>query len=372
MPYFYRDAKSEEIGPYTMEELRQLHLSGVVKPETEIMSDDTGEVVAFRELWANGRLQKQDRETLKESFTIEGFTRKAAEDLRVLTPNLLLPFQELKRFRWGENKTLLSLAAIGLLPLVIDAFFTSQGDVRSAYWAMALYFSAWWGLLFFHLFPARQIEFSICFACFFGTGVVSIGLLLPLYHVPPLSWFYALAQSRQLLPQIGGMICGVGIPEELCKMAVLFFLVRRGEKLTPQSMLFYGLMSGLGFGIYEGVGYQMGRNVTASGGYLGPYYLSNLIRLTSLPFLHAIWTGMAGYFIGFAWLYPSRKIGLLIVAIGLPGLLHAVYDMFAANAKPFGAVLMAGAGVVTLYLYLAKSVDFEKFLARHHELEPTK
>ena len=100
MPYFYRDAKSEEIGPYTMEELRQLHLSGVVKPETEIMSDDTGEVVAFRELWANGRLQKQDRETLKESFTIEGFTRKAAEDLRVLTPNLLLPFQEL---RYGSD-----------------------------------------------------------------------------------------------------------------------------------------------------------------------------------------------------------------------------------------------------------------------------
>jgi hypothetical protein len=32
----------------------------------------------------------------------------------------------------------------------------------------------------------------------------------------------------------------------------------------------------------------------------------NLIRLTTLPFLHAIWTGITGYFIGFARLCPDR------------------------------------------------------------------
>jgi RsiW-degrading membrane proteinase PrsW (M82 family) len=178
-----------------------------------------------------------------------------------------------------------------------------------------------------------------------------------------------MARSSALLPQSMGMLFGVGIPEELCKMAVLLFLVTRGDKQTPQSMLFYGLMAGLGFGIYEGVGYQMGRNLAASGGYPTTYYLSNLIRLTSLPFLHAIWTGMAGYFIGFAWLYPTRRIGLLIVAIGLPALLHGIYDVFAANGKLFSALLIAGISVVALYLYLAKSVDFERFLARHDELE---
>jgi len=364
MSYFYRDTAGTEVGPYTMEELRQLHLSGMVKPETEIMSDDTGEVIPFRELWASSRGHAEDRHVGKEPFRLESFTRKAAEDLRLLTPNLLLPFQELKNFRWQDNKTLLSLAAIGLLPLLIDACFTSRGDVKSAYWAMALYFSAWWALIFFHLFPVRQIEFSTCFACFFGTGVVSIGLLLPLYQIPPLSWFYLLTRSNDFLPRSAGMLFGVGIPEELCKMAVLFFLITRGEKLTPHSMLFYGLMAGLGFGIYEGVGYQLGRNAAASGGYLGPYYLWNLIRLTSLPFLHAIWTGMAGYFIGFAWLYPTRKLGLVIIAIALPALLHGLYDVFASSARPFGALIIAIFSVVTLCLYFAKSVEFEKLLAR--------
>jgi RsiW-degrading membrane proteinase PrsW (M82 family) len=52
----------------------------------------------------------------------------------------------------------------------------------------------------------------------------------------------------------------------------------------------------------------------------------NLIRLTTLSFLHAIWTGIAGYFIGFARLYPERRTGLLMVAIGAPTLLHGCYD----------------------------------------------
>src|SRR5262249_18930358 len=128
---------------------------------------------------------------------------------------------------------------------------------------------------------------------------------------------------------------GVGLPEELCKMAALFFILRREGPLPPQVLLFYGLMAGLGFGIYEGVRYQMGRNFSESGGVASIYYLANLIRLTTLPFLHAIWTGIAGYFIAFAWQYPQRKVGLLIVAIGLPALLHAIYDLLSVNGQSF-------------------------------------
>jgi protease PrsW len=137
---------------------------------------------------------------------------------------------------------------------------------------------------------------------------------------------------------------------------VLLFLVRRRVLLPPQSMLFYGLMSGLGFGIYEGVGYQTGANLQT--GSMGAYYLNNMLRLTSLPFLHAIWTGIAGYFIGFAYQYPRRKAGLLVIAIGLPALLHGLYDV-AGNTI---ALLFALLSVLALYLYLAKSVYFESVL----------
>src|SRR5207244_1613397 len=89
------------------------------------------------------------------------------------------------------------------------------------------------------------------------------------------------------------------------------------------------------------------------------YYLLNLIRLTTLPFLHAIWTGTAGYFIGFAAAYPQRKRGLLLVAIGAPAFLHGSYNAFSTSALGLAIALVS---VLALNLYLAKSVDFERLL----------
>jgi RsiW-degrading membrane proteinase PrsW (M82 family) len=159
------------------------------------------------------------------------------------------------------------------------------------------------------------------------------------------------------------------VPEETCKALVLLFVVKRFKPIPPQAMLFYGLMAGLGFGIYEGVTYQTSHNfrfaINAAGNldsttFAAEYYLLNLIRLTTLPFLHAIWTGMAGYFIGFAAQFPNRKRGLLIVAIGVPALLHGSYNAFGSAAL---GLVIALVSVLALNLYLAKSVDFERLLA---------
>jgi RsiW-degrading membrane proteinase PrsW (M82 family) len=94
------------------------------------------------------------------------------------------------------------------------------------------------------------------------------------------------------------------------------------------------------------------------------YYLLNLIRLTTLPFLHAIWSGMAGYFIGFAAQYPDRKRGLLIVAIGVPALLHGTYNTFSGDAL---GLIIALISVLALSLYLSKSVEFERLLAERSD-----
>jgi len=189
------------------------------------------------------------------------------------------------------------------------------------------------------------------------------------YHVWPWSVLFQWTQpANAFLLQWLGYVFGVGVPEELCKALVLFFVVRRFKPIPPQAMLFYGLMAGLGFGIYEGVSYQTSYNfrfaVDAAGyrdrtTFAAEYYLLNLIRLTTLPFLHAIWTGMAGYFIGFAAQFPGRKRGLLIVAIGVPALLHGSYNAFGSAAL---GLVIALVSVLALNLYLAKSVDFERLL----------
>ena len=373
MRYFYADSNHSRLGPYTMAELRQLHLSGVVRAET-LVTDETGAgAVLFKDLWAQPRSAPELAEPADDAKPPplpggrggrrpeeNSFADRAGEDLRAMAPHLLQPLAEWKTFRWLENRKALAIAGIGLLPLVFYAAFAQNGAMGNAFWAMALYFSGLWAVFFYYVFPVREAKFSTACLCFFGTGVVSLFLLLQLYKIWPLNAMFPWTDwRRDLLTRLLGCVLAVGVPEELCKALVLFVVVRRFAPLPPQAMLFYGLMAGLGFGIYEGVSYQTSRNFQVASSAVD-YYLLNLIRLTTLPFLHAIWGGIAGYFIGFAAAYPARKRGLLLVAVGVPALLHGLYDTFSGG---FLALVVALVSVLALNLYLAKSVEFEKLLA---------
>lgn len=301
--------------------------------------------------------RSQERRSAQE----ESFAAQAKEDLRQILPHLLLPVEEFKSFRWLDNKKALAIAGIGLLPLCILAFYGDPRQMQNAFWAMALYFSALWAMFFHYVFPTPEAKVSTSALCFFGTGILAVVVLLQTYRVWPLSEVFSWTRANSGIAQWIGWVLGVGLPEEACKAAMVFVVARRYWPLTPQGLLFYGLMSGLGFGIYEGVDYQWGRNARYST-YIGEYYLLNLLRLTTLPFLHAIWTGMAGYFIGFAERYPERKRGLLIVAIGLPALLHGTYNALSSANHRLLALGIALVSVLALNLYLAKSVDFERLL----------
>jgi protease PrsW len=254
-----------------------------------------------------------------------------------------------------KNRKLIATAAVGLAPLFILAVFR---NLQTAFWAMAIYFSVLWALFFYHVFPTPGVRLSTSLLCFFTTGILSISVLLMAYALPPLSWLMHDIGSRHPLNRLAAYILAIGLPEELCKSLTLFALLKKSNPLSPQLMVFYGLMSGLGFGIYEGVDYQMGRNFRyASGG--AEYYLLNLVRLTALPFLHAMWAGIAGFFIGFAGLYPRRRRGLVFVGIALPAVLHGLYNTFNQTMIGLAFALLA---VLILNLCLARTAEFEEAL----------
>jgi len=56
MRYVYQDQNHEWIGPYTMEELRQLHLNGIIKPDTPTMVEGGNTTVLFKDLWSKLRI----------------------------------------------------------------------------------------------------------------------------------------------------------------------------------------------------------------------------------------------------------------------------------------------------------------------------
>jgi RsiW-degrading membrane proteinase PrsW (M82 family) len=132
---------------------------------------------------------------------------------------------------------------------------------------------------------------------------------------------------------------------------------REGVLYSDFSLVYYGLMSGIGFGVLEGVLYQTTLNTELA--YNDAFFM-NIARLTSLPFLHAIWAGIAGYFFSFAYLYPLNRKSLFLFAILIPAFLHGFYDTFGWSILGLVSTIIS---LLLLMFYLKRSTDYQsKFL----------
>ncbi len=378
MQFHYLDASRQLHGPCTREELQQLFAAGKIVISTAVRRSDGSDWIPFGQL-LEANATGADRATpppLQPASSSE--ETSSGDSWRALKRHILVPWNEVREMRWLDNRRLIGVAAIGLFPLLIIALFTNAGNIRGAYWAMAFYFSALWAVFFYYVFPAPGVTLRNCLICFFGTGLFSVSLLQIFHYFLSIGVGLvvepdAIGESRSAIEYLllhrfvptrwAAWILLVGLPEEVCKVLALFFLARNNSPFQPQTMMYYGLMAGLGFGIYEGVAYQERVNLELGGFYLGNYYILNVVRLTALPFIHAIWTAIAGYFIGFAYQFPQRKRGLLIIAVAMPAFLHGTYNAVTITSV-LSSLAVALISVFALNLYLAKSRDFERVLQR--------
>jgi protease PrsW len=337
-------------GPYTSQIAAQYLSLGHLMPQ-DLAKDDALSGSVWEPL--SDLLARAGKPVLSHG---QGVIGKSLQDLKSFDFRLLFPWQEIKSFRWIKDRKLIYLAIIGLAPA---AALAVSGASSMAYWAIALYFSSLWALFFYYLFKTPQVRTPICFLCFFFTGVISIAVLLVVQQIPPWSLIYPLADSENFVLRALGMFFAVGINEEICKAAIIFWVVKRpGISLMPQTVVFYGMISGLGFGIYEGVVYQ--QTVNRDQGVDAAYFL-NIARLTSLPFLHAVWTGIGAYFISFATLVPKKRHGLWVLAIIIPAVLHAIYNTFGWNIIGLGSGFL---GVVLLMTYLSNCNQMHQHLGK--------
>ena len=338
----------QSFGPYTEQLAAQYLAQGQLLPQ-DLARDDSvpgSQFVPLSNLLAGS--------ATPPAGALPGLVNQTIHDLKSFDLRLIFPWQEITSLRWFHDRKLIYLAIVGLAPAAAIAITPAASF---GYWAIAFYFSALWALFFYYLFKTPQVKTQLCFLCFFFTGIISIAVLLVVQNIPPWTLLYELANSQNILLKALGMFSGVGINEELCKAAIIFWLVRRpGNIPLPQTVVFYGMISGLGFGIYEGVSYQ--QTINRAQGIDTAYFL-NIARLTSLPFLHAIWTGIAAYFIGFAAIIPKKKYGLWVLAIVIPAVLHATYNTFGWNIIGLGTGLLS---VILLMTYLSSCKEMQKHL----------
>jgi RsiW-degrading membrane proteinase PrsW (M82 family) len=160
--------------------------------------------------------------------------------------------------------------------------------------------------------------------------------------------------------------------EEFVKAIPLFWHRATDNGKTWRSMLIWGLASGAGFGIAEGIMYS------------GRYYNgvatveTYLVRFLSCVALHSIWTGSAAILLyirrdmfdnvenWYEWIFP------IIFVIGVPMVLHGLYDTCLKKEMNGVALLVAFAsfGYLAFLFSRLQTVDDEaanKAMLREYE-----
>jgi RsiW-degrading membrane proteinase PrsW (M82 family) len=287
--------------------------------------------------------------------------------IKELGQELIIPPKTFTKKPWQTDRKLFMLALVGL-GLSIILTITPYLAPFSIFYFVALYFSIIWGLFFYYLFKTEQVKLSTTILLFFGTQITII-LAYEILNISAINPFNELYDCSNALIALLSCIFGIGCVEELVKvLPVIIILASSKYVLLPQTAVFYGLISGIAFGVFEGVQYQLGANfqILIENGPEAGYvisYVSNIARLTSLPFLHAVWCGIASYFVGFAFLYPRFRRSLFLLAILIPATIHGLYDFICINMPLYLLTIpIVFIGVILLMVYLSIDYNFHSKL----------
>ena len=279
------ERNNQTFGPYELSVIQSYVNEGKILLQDKVVSNN-GENISVRDVLKRNNLKYKIK-----SGTV--FSQIQSFGLNLLLPKDSISYKTLK-----QDSKLLIISLVGLAPAFLIRI---TGATVFTFYVIALYFSLIWGLFFFSVFKTNQVSikktvsifFTVQIVIFFSVFILDINQFNPFYKL--------IDEGNSFVNQVVGFIFGVGIFEELVKLLPVYFLIKNSKSpLLPQTVVFYGLISGIGFGVFEGVVYQIGVNSKLD---YNTSFFMNIARLTSLPFLHAVWSGISSYFISFAFLY---------------------------------------------------------------------
>jgi RsiW-degrading membrane proteinase PrsW (M82 family) len=164
------------------------------------------------------------------------------------------------------------------------------------------------------------------------------------------------------LARWAGFTFGVGLIEEACKLVPLAFLFLRKKSIAWRTAVMWGLASGVGFGVNEGILYSE----TFYNG-ISPAW-QYLERFASCVALHAIWSASAGLSLYFTqsllnqfseW-YEKAVVMLRVLIIVM--FLHGLFDALLFSDMRAPALMVAAGSIIWL------GVQIEN--ARKKEMKP--
>jgi RsiW-degrading membrane proteinase PrsW (M82 family) len=271
--------------------------------------------------------------------------------------HILVPLRSWLHDPDWKQFTRLLVIPYGLLPLIFIALFASSNSLSTPGWAYSLYIAPLWGIVFWLLIKPGQIgkrEIGI------GVGAIVFALIwikLVTVHVNEL-----MGTAGKPLSFPGAI--GVGINEEITKalpilIAALLLLRYRDTKLDVRMWMFLGTIVGLAFGVTEQAGYTLQDIQGIASAQGNSQAIVDVLAFAERVFVdgfqHAMWAGVSAFFIGMAVNYPRRRLQLIAFGIGVPALLHGLYDWSAgAFASLWVPIIIQ---LISLFLFLGYTMS---------------
>jgi hypothetical protein len=198
-------------------------------------------------------------------------------------------------------------------------------------------FTASAGLLM--LFVVQYLAMASVAMPWFGSGpAILINFVLKLIGF---SYLAALNPNTGFVLSALGFTVGVGFCEELCKAFPMIIDVRHHPRMGWQGYCRWGLASGIGLGVAEGIRYsaEFYNGVEGAGTYA--------VRFVSCVALHGIWTAAAGIM-----LYQRRALFRgpmgwrewplpILTVLAVPMILHGLYDTLLKKEMLTPALIVA-------------------------------
>lgn len=264
----------------------------------------------------------------------------------------------------------------GLFPLLcytffreIQAFDDSKGALELVALFIGAYFALFWAfVLRLCMSPEKTEKFLLTKVILF-TAILGIFLVLLIQQWPLFRNLYKSLDSQSLGTRIFGFTLGVGFLEEAAKaLPIFWFVFRKHRQTTPATFAYFGVMSGLAFGVAEASDYSVRYAVSNVQGGLdySSYMTIQVVRFVSLPLLHAAWTGLVCYFMGLAAMYPRIEWRLIGLGMLTSMILHGLYDAF----DGWLTFLMAGLSLILFIAYLRTKPEVWKELEKEEKGAP--
>jgi RsiW-degrading membrane proteinase PrsW (M82 family) len=218
----------------------------------------------------------------------------------------------------------LVVACYALAPMVLLIPLQKTSDLKTVGWLYSLYIAPLWAMVFWWLIRPGPLHWRHLFL----TAVIIVAeyVLVPGMTVP---WEDHLAPSNGSHSLIQ-WVYGVGLAEELTKalpvLGLAIVLKARKIKLDVRMWMFLATLSGLFFGVYEASTVYVPHDLEAVNAttVFGVPELLERIFVDSLQ--HALWAGIAGFFIGLGINYRRQRYPLWLLGLAIPAVLHGLND----------------------------------------------